>query len=69
MEGISPINFILQANTIKLVNPINLKIFDLKGSQDGRFTKKKGSNTLKDNNLKILRKSKLNKNKSGVLQF
>ena len=40
MKGIIPINFILMANTIKSINNIGLKVYDLKGSIANRIVHK-----------------------------
>lgn len=71
MQGITPINFILMANTVKAQNDFGLKHYDLKGSLVARFTRKKANKkqTLKDGNLLTCKKYRLNRMKKGLLQF
>lgn len=71
MKGIVPINFILMANTIKCKNPINMKVYDLKGSMINRTVKKDGgkAQTLKDKNLLFCKEYRQNRQILGLLQF
>jgi len=71
MKGVVPVNFLLMANTIKLSNPIGLKVYDLKGSRVGRnVDKSEGvSQTKKDMNLLNCKKNRVKGNLKGILQF
>lgn len=69
MKGIQPINFLLMANTIKYKNKVGLKTYDLKGSLVNRRVQKGENQTLKDQNMLICKKYRLNNQIKGILQF
>lgn len=71
MEGIVPVNLLLMANTISVVDPKGSlpKIYDLKGSYNNRIVAKGENQTNKDRNLMSCMQSRIRKNKQGLLQF
>ena len=69
MNGLSPVNFILMANTLKIKNKVGFKTFDLKGSIINRKVVRGENQTLKDQNLLFMKKNRQKRNKKGILQF
>ena len=71
MEGIVPVNLLLMANTIQLVDPRSTvdKIYDLKGSWNNRIVHPGENQTKKDRNFLNCKKNRLRDNKAGLVQF
>ena len=64
-----PVNLLLMANTIQLMDPGNLiqKVYDLKGSYINRLVAPGENQTMKDRNLIACSKERLRTKTQGLL--
>jgi hypothetical protein len=60
MEGITPVNLLIMANTIQITSPTNIieKVYDLKGSYINRLTSANEKQTMKDRNFLSCKKTR-----------
>ena len=60
MEGITPVNLLIMANTIQISNTSNKieKVYDLKGSYINRLVQPNEKQTMKDRNFLSCKKTR-----------
>lgn len=71
MDGLTPVNLLIMANTIKNVGKSNkiVKVYDLKGSEINRLVVKGENQTKKDMNLIACKNNRTRSSRHGLIQF